>query len=108
MKHPTRIGSIVAQTPALTRLIERAHELQQIDTVVGEWLPAVLRPEVKVAVTRGDTLVLTATSAVWATRLRYEVPELLERARESKSLAHIQRIQVRVDTPAAANDHRPR
>ena len=108
MKHPTRIGAIVAQTPALSRLIERAHELQQIDTVVGEWLPAVLRPQVKVAVTRGDTLVLTATSAVWATRLRYEVTELLDRARESKALAHIQRIQVRVDTTAAAQDHRQR
>ena len=106
MKNPTRIGAIVAQTPSLSRLIERANELQQIDRVVGAWLPEVLRPQVKVAVTRGDTLVLTTTSAVWATRLRYEVPELLERARKTEALAHIQRIQVRVDGPAAASDRR--
>lgn len=106
MKTPTRIGAIVAQTASLTRLIERAQELQQIDSVVGDWLPEVLRPHVKVAVTRGDTLILTAASGVWATRLRYEVPELLERARQSHALAHIQRIQIRVDSPADPGSRR--
>jgi hypothetical protein len=48
---------------------------------------------------RGDTLVLIAESAVWATRLRYEIPELLEQARATQALAHIERIQVRVENP---------
>jgi hypothetical protein len=100
MKHPTRIGAIVSETPALNQLIQRARELQEIDRTVGAWLPELLRDRVKVAVTRGDTLVLIAESAVWATRLRYEIPELLEQARATPALAHIDRIQVRVDTSA--------
>lgn len=99
MKHPTRIGAIVSRDPTLSALVKRAAELRDIDGVVREWLPELLRDKVQVAVTRGDTLVLTASSAVWATRLRYEVPELLERARLTPALAHIGRIQVRVDTP---------
>jgi hypothetical protein len=100
MKNPTRIGAIVADTPSLNQLVRRARELQEIDRTVGEWLPELLRDKVKVAVTRGDTLVLLAASAVWATRLRYEIPELLEQARATQALAHIARIQVRVDNPA--------
>ncbi|MSQ68194.1 MAG: DUF721 domain-containing protein [Gammaproteobacteria bacterium] len=97
MKNPTRISAIVAQTPALSQLVERARELSEIDAVVRGWLPAAIGSKVQVALTRGDTLVLTAASAVWATRLRYEAPQLLERARGTLSLRHITRVQVKVD-----------
>lgn len=99
MKQPTRIGTIVSLDPTLNALVKRAEELRGIDAVVRDWLPELLRDKVQVAVTRGDTLVLTASSAVWATRLRYEVPELLEKARQTPALSHIARILVRVDTP---------
>ena len=36
MKHPTRIGAIVSETPALSQLIQRARELQELDRTVGE------------------------------------------------------------------------
>ena len=97
MKTPTRLSAIVAQTPALSQLIERARELGEIDAVVRSWLPAPIGSKVRVALIRGDTLVLTAASAVWATRLRYEAPQLLERARSSLSLRHITRVQVKID-----------
>ena len=96
MKTPTRIGSLVAADPILQRLLARARALQTLDEVVRAWLPDKLAEKVKVAVVREGVLVLCAESPVWATRLRYEVPTILERASLHPELNHLKAVEVRV------------
>ena len=96
MKTPTRIGTLVAADPVLQRLLARARALQQLDEVVKTWLPEKLAEKVKVAVVRDGVLVLCAESPVWATRLRYEVPTVLEKASQHPELSHLKAVEVRV------------
>ena len=96
MKTPTRIGALVAADPVLQRLLTRARALQQLDEVVKTWLPGKLAEKVTVAVVREGVLVLCAESPVWATRLRYEVPNLLEKAALHPELNHLKAVEVRV------------
>ena len=96
MKSPTRIGNLVAADPVLQRLLARARALQQIDAVVKTWLPEKLSEKVTVAVVRDNVLVLSAESPVWATRLRYEVPTVLEKASQHPELNHLKQVEVRV------------
>ena len=96
MKTPTRIGTLVASAPGLQRLISRARALQQLDEVVRTWLPEKLAERVKVGVVRDGVLVLVAERPVWATRLRYEVPSLLEKAGQHPELNHLSAVEIRV------------
>ena len=96
MKTPTRIGALVDSAPGLQKLLARARALQDLDTAVKSWLPEKLADKVKVAVVREGVLVLTAESPVWATRLRYEVPSVLEKARQHPGLGQLEDIEIRV------------
>lgn len=96
MKRPTRIGSIVAGDPTLSAIIRRAHEFQALEELVRSWLPPALAPHVGVANIRDDTLVLTVKSAVWATRLRYECPAILEAARRCEATRTVTDVKIRM------------
>lgn len=103
MKKPTRVGAIVAENPTLAGLINRARELQSIDSLVRSWLPPMLAPHVKVATLRDDTLVLSVKSAVWATRLRFECPNLVERARACDATRAVRQIKIRMEVEGDAS-----
>ena len=103
MKHPTRIGNIVAANSALSALLRKARELESLETLVRGWLPPALAPHVRVAALREDTLVLTVDSAAWATRLRYECPGIVASAQEHAVTRAVRNVRIRVsaDGPAA-------
>ena len=96
MKKPTRVGAIVAGNPTLAGLISKARELQSIEGLVRSWLPPTLAPHVKVATLRDDTLVLSVRSAVWATRLRFECPNLVARAQSCDVTRAVRQVKIRM------------
>lgn len=96
MKRPTRIGTIVADNPTLGALVHRARQLKSLETLIRSWLPPVLAPHVGLAILRDETLVLTVKSAVWATKLRFEIPALLAEARRHEETREVREIRVRV------------
>ncbi len=96
MKKPTRVGAIVAGNPTLAGLVSRARELQSIEGLVRSWLPPMIAPHVKVATLRDDTLVLSVKSAVWATRLRFECPNLVERAQSCEATRAVRQVKIRM------------
>jgi len=102
MKGPVRVGSIVADTPALSALIEHARRFEALEALVRSWLPATLAPHVGVANLREDTLILSVKSAAWATKLRYEVPTLLAAARRHAPTRDVRDIKIRVRVDSAA------
>lgn len=66
-------------------------------------LPPRLRQHVVLANVRGDTAVMVADSAAWATQLRYLQHAVLERLRERHDLP-VRRLAVRI---APAREHPP-
>ena len=96
MKRPTRISSIVAENPTLAGLLQRVRQLKALEAQIRSWLPETLAPHVSLATIRDDTLVLTVGSAVWATRLRFEVPGLLAEAKRHEPTRSIRAVRIRM------------
>lgn len=98
MKKPTRIGAIVAADPQLNGIVQRARELQSLEQLIRSWLPQTLAAHVKLAAVRDDTLVLSTSSAAWATKLRFESPGILAAARRNESLRDVRVVKIRINS----------
>ena len=95
MKGPVRIGELAATNPSLRDLFEQTQTLKALEQRIGERLGENFAANFSAARLREDgTLVLTAISPTWATRLRYIAPELLQWARSTPDLKHIQAIDI--------------
>lgn len=102
MKQPTRVGTIVAADSTLSALLRRARELSSLETLVRSWLPPALAPHVRVAALREGTLVLAVDSAAWATRLRYEIPRLVECAQANDATRAVTQVRIRMSVDGRA------
>ena len=58
-------------------------------------LPPEDAPRFEVANIRGDRLTVHASSAAWATRLRFRVPELLPALRQLADFANVEEVSIR-------------
>ena len=58
-------------------------------------LPPDEAPRFEVANIRGDRLTVHASSAAWATRLRFRVPELLPALRQLADFANVEEVSIR-------------
>jgi hypothetical protein len=96
MKSPTRIGVIAGQSEALRRLTAQAGELKRLNERLKALLPPTLATHAEVAVVREDTLVLLASSAAWAARLRYSVPDILRLLATDEAFPGVRNIRIRV------------
>ncbi len=97
MKHPTRIGDIVAGNQTLRGLYDQAARLRSYEQQVRSWLadPA-LAVHVRVAAVRDELLVLVVDSPAWAARLRYLEPRILAEAQAAPGFPAIRSVRVRV------------
>ena len=74
---PTLLNKLlVSQTP-LRRRLEDARAQSLLGEQLSARLPPSIRPHCLGARLAGDTLVVLADSAIWGTRLRYELPRIL-------------------------------
>lgn len=80
----------------LERLIERGTQLARIDKLLKKSLPAELRPHCQLANIKGNTLILLANSTVWASRIRYQGPQLLKTLQQNERFKHITELQLRI------------
>ena len=96
------------RSSALCGLLRHAAQLKDLDEQLGRQLPAPLNQHVMVANVHQDTLVLNTGSPVWASRLRYLTPAILEFARGRPGLETLRSVRVRVSLPetVAATDRR--
>ena len=63
---------------ALHGTLQHARYLQRLNEVLGEHLDPTLAQHCELANIRADTAVLQADSPVWAAKLRYQIPTILE------------------------------
>lgn len=96
MKRPMRVGDIVADTPGLGSLVQRARQFKALETLIRSWLPPALAAQVNLANLRDGTLVLSVKAAAWATKLRYEVPNILSAARQHEATRDVRDVRIRV------------
>lgn len=89
----------------LEQVLDRGRQLYRLGALIKEKLGPELEPHVQIANIRGNMLILMVTSTAWATRLRYQTPELLQRFQHDERLSKIKELQVRVvpeNTPQSA------
>ncbi|MGH8570762.1 MAG: DciA family protein [Gammaproteobacteria bacterium] len=104
----TRIGPVAIGPIAIAKLVRAATgggdaavlpellDLQRLDAVIQAAMPAESRAHWRIGRLTAGTLSLFADSPVWAARLRYFAPVLLERLAGRPGAAAVRAIRVRV------------
>ncbi|WP_304985941.1 DUF721 domain-containing protein [Coxiella-like endosymbiont] len=82
------------QTNSLKLIVQKAQQMLVVERFLNQILPLEIVPHCRIMNLSKGTLTLQLESPVWATRVRYLVPHLLEQLAQ-QNLA-IQRIQCRV------------
>jgi hypothetical protein len=77
-REPRSVGRWLNGSPELTGLAAAAARLRALEAALAGHLDPSLRAHCRVARAEGDTLVLLADSPVWASRLRFAGPAILE------------------------------
>ncbi|MEJ2516354.1 MAG: DciA family protein [Gammaproteobacteria bacterium] len=97
---PTRLGDILAGSK-LADLASRARDAESLFHQIKDLLPNPEAAHVTGASRSGDTVVILADSAAWATRIRFHAPELLKWL-SPKYDGAVERVKVRVRPEAGA------
>lgn len=84
------------ESGSLQRSLEHSRRLKQLDYGIRSLLPADLANHCQTANLRNNSVIMQADSTVWATRLRYQVPELLKQLRCHDALKGLKTIRVTV------------
>ncbi len=102
MKTPQKLTDVMAGNATLSLLLRQAQELRSLESLLNARVGDAFAQNCKVAAFREDgTLLLVAKSPVWATRLRYLVPDLIAWARGVPEFQSIKSIHVQVQRPPA-------
>ena len=104
-KTPRSTRKLLGQSSSrLKTIVSHSHQLQALTDVVHRHLDPQLVPHCEVANFRRDTLVLLAESPVWATRLRYHAPALVQQLRSERAFNGLTTVRVRVAPRAGARN----
>ena len=93
------IGTIVLENPQFFELIQKTRYHQRLLATVQTHLPSDLRTHCSGATTVGSQLLLFTESSAWATRLRYQQRDLINRLRTHAYLS-ISTVRIQVVPPA--------
>ena len=99
---------LAAQASGLNTLVERAHYLQELTTILQKILHDILQdkgnPElakhVNFANLRDDTAVITTDTPAWLTQLRYQAPVILTHLKQQPGLQGLCKIQFKIQPPS--------
>ncbi|VEB38067.1 Zn-ribbon-containing, possible RNA-binding protein-like protein [Legionella sainthelensi] len=83
----------------LAEICQHSFQLEELSHRVKQLLPENLVTECNVGSFNKGCLVLTTTNAVWATQLRYILPELRDRLRKEAGIYQLSSIKITVSTP---------
>ncbi len=96
-EQPVHVRKLLDTSSTASRaLFDHLETLLQLRSSLPGYLETPLREHCNVANYRGGILTLRADSAVWATRLRYSIPEILESIRKNPMPVNVRSIRVLV------------
>ncbi|MCO7223985.1 DUF721 domain-containing protein [Pleionea sp. CnH1-48] len=83
-KRPQTLNTITDNaTGSLRYLLDNINRIKQLDKTIKSFLPDNLTEHCHVVNYRDSRLVLGAHAAAWATRLKFETPQLLSQLRQN-------------------------
>ena len=77
MKQPLKINKLLG-AGRLAGLLANSRDLEKMDILLAELLPAPLNTHCHLLSIRNSVLVMAADSPVWAARLRFHAPQLVK------------------------------
>ena len=104
MSKPRAITDLLAEqfSGPVEQAIQRGRKLGQLSRFIQKLLVPELAAHCQLLNLRQGVLIMSCDSTVWATRLRYQVPALLESLRQQDSLRDLVDIQIRVNPVVTA------
>jgi len=73
----------------LKDMYQKVESIKKLDKLLKRFLDPALAAHCKVANIQKSCLILETTSPAWATRLRYQIPDLLNQLRKDGGLHHL-------------------
>ena len=83
----------------LTEICHRSMQLEELSHKVSQLLAPELSPHCQVGSFNKGCLVLTSVNAVWASQIRYSIPELRDKLRKEAGMYQLMSIKVVVIEP---------
>ncbi len=80
----------------LARLLARAKQIEKLDELAKQYLNPQLAKHCQVCNLKNGRLIILTAKAVYATRLKYEIPELLMKLRQVEGFQHLAGIDCKV------------
>lgn len=99
--------SIINPTALLSAIKNKAAQLSHLNNLLHAQLETLLTQYCRVANFRENILIIEVDSSVWATRLRYIVPELLQKLRREKEFHRLQEIKWYIRPAASEYKKKP-
>ena len=96
--------SDLLQHEALSNVLTYARYLTQLNSIFLNVLPKDIAPHCRLLNVKGNVLIVSADSGIWATRVRMIAPELLLGLKQLPEFAGIERVICRVRPSLFGND----
>ena len=97
---PRSVGHILSsKSSGLERLLERVNNLAEVNRALHSYLAAPLNAHCQLQNIKGQWAVVHVDSSAWATRLRYQIPQLLKFLQSLPGLGQLKEIQIQIRPP---------
>ena len=83
----------------LADICQRSVQLEELSNKLAQFLPSELVQQCHVGSYNKGCLILMTTNAVWASQLRYALPELRDKLRTEAKMYQLSSIKVSITTP---------
>lgn len=83
----------------LAEICQRSVQLEEYTQIIDELIPPELAPHCNVSSFNKGCLVLSTSDAVWATQIRYAIPELRDKLRKA-GMYQLSSIKVNIEPPS--------
>lgn len=86
----------ILSSSRLTHIIQKAKQLSQLNLTLQAILDPELQSHCEVANFAEDTLILHVSDGMWATRIRYSIPQLISALKNQPGLEGLKKITCKV------------
>ncbi len=90
-----------SETEAVEHIIRHGKRLRRFNNLLQTLLPSELKAHCQLANIKGNTAVLHVSSTVWATRIRYQIPNIINKLQDDAKGRQITNIEIRVHPGSA-------
>ena len=92
---------------SITELCKKADIIQQIEQKLKECLDPSLHNHFQLANIKTDSVVILVHTSTWATRLRYNIPAILDALNNQLNFTAIKTVRIKVATLTPKNSYKP-